>query len=59
MTDVNTKEKKNVESTKDAKRWYNFIYSLIVPITRFFYPLSFKGRENIPEGLLKYLDFRS
>ena len=50
MTDVNTKEKKNVESTKDAKRWYNFIYSLIVPITRFFYPLSFKGRENIPEG---------
>ncbi len=50
MTETNTKRAKREKSPSDEKRWYNLIYAIVVPITRFFYHLSFKGRENIPEG---------
>lgn len=50
MTGANTKQNKGAGSSADEKRWYNIIYSIIVPITRFLYPLRFKGRENIPDG---------
>lgn len=50
MTETNTKQSKSSKTPADEKRWYNFIYALIVPITRFFYPLRFRGRENIPDG---------
>ena len=50
VTETNTNQDKRTGSPSDEKRWYNLIYAIVVPIVRLLYPLSFKGRENIPDG---------
>ncbi len=38
------------ENIKDEKRWFNLIYSIVIPIVKLIYPVRCKGTENIPEG---------
>ena len=47
MTEVREKKKDNPE---DEKRWFNLIYSIVIPIVKLIYPIRCKGIENIPEG---------
>ena len=37
------------ESDKE-RRWFNVVYSAVVPILRLIYPMRVSGRENIPAG---------
>lgn len=50
MTENNTKTKQRAQKPEDEKRWFNFIYSIVIPVVKLIYPIRCKGRENIPEG---------
>ena len=42
--------KRSENKAKDEKRWFNFIYSIVIPVVKLIYPVRCKGTENIPEG---------
>lgn len=45
-----TRGKKPGDDPKDEKRWFNLIYSIVIPVVKFIYPVRCKGTENIPDG---------
>ena len=44
------KPQKKGLTIEQQRRWFNVIYSVVVPIIRLFYPIRSIGRENIPDG---------
>ena len=42
--------RRSENKAKDEKRWFNFIYSIVIPVVKLIYPVRCKGTENIPEG---------
>ena len=48
MSEPNTTS--NPAPASRERRWFNLIYSVVVPVMRLFYPIRSKGKENIPDG---------
>ena len=50
MTDTREQVQKDTSGSERARRWFNVVYSVVVPIVKLIYPIRVIGRENIPDG---------
>ena len=50
MTDTREQVQKDAGGSERARRWFNVVYSVVVPLVKLIYPIRVVGRENIPDG---------